>query len=386
MENTDEPSLYHSILGYLKDSSLAYVEKFIPYMLCSIGCHLINLENLRRPFYYEHRKSTDLRLSVIFCAPPGFSKSTFLKVLLQHPHGVFANSGLETTFEGYMTEAGWVGTKRLGKEGEEEDGFEHRGLAWEYREGVVGIEEFSAITKAMHQDHSVGLDSAILDTLDGGDVKKRLAGGALKYQTAVTLLAGTQIARFDLTSGLGRRIFFIIWNPSGREIDTLRDAYWNGSNMPPDRLSLDSLRNRIMNLTRDLQYVRRITYPDSLKKILYDEGLMPYELPLFRRLALGYYVMAKPLQEELVMDVQKGDELHELIKQGVKWRKLLMRDLRFAQIEEIIRQYGACTIMQMMEYLGRFGVREDEAQELIQNMLKNRTVRIDATDKKLHLQ
>ena len=681
-------TIYQDVIEYLHTASLAYSERFIPYFICSIGCHLINLENEKREIYYEQRKKPDLRLPVIMVAPPGFGKSTFLKMLLKEPYGVFAKSGLKTTFEGYLTEAGWVGTKRMGKGGSVE---EVKGLAEEMSDGIVGMEEFSAVTRAMKQEHSIGLDQAVLQTLDGGDVYKRLAAGPIAYHTAITLLAGsvmpntpvyirrdglldvipiqeipplcdiwtrngwkknlglythgwsgevlrlnthgsyveitpnhslftedgreflagllekgnkieqqskitsytngeliprelayvqglwcadgwinedgawsfrhpekkslekardilesyfpnstsgltwcnygpknsrlyylnfkkpnyflhqcltapwgskkvplnvlnsnrevqleflrgfwvgygttrgsdefyrftqkvgrlplvlvgglsilhpndlttrldthkmnsrcmevtgriserdklmplntvkrierfnyngpvydvetedgtfacgapnmiiahnTQSGRFDQTSGLARRLFFIIWNPTEEEMFNLREAYWKGANIRPDQVRLTKIRDGVRAATNRLKLVTSIEYGDDLKDELFSHNLMFYELPLFKRLALGYHIMATDFGTEIKVNII-NEEMRELIRQAAEWRRQLMCDLRLSQIEEFVRNKGPVTFKGVFIHVGKLGVVESEAANLIAQLVKEGRVTLD---------
>jgi len=213
---------YSKGLEYIKSCSILFAERFAPYFLCSIGAHALNLANRRKKFFFEFRKLPDLRLHIIWVAPSGFSKSLLLKAFAFGDTSLLGNSAIPITFEGYTTEPGWVGTIKMGKEGEI---LESPGLAKVFATGIVAIEEFYAIAKAMQQEHSAGLESAILASLDGGEVRKRLAAGPISYHTDVTLWAGIQHVRFDLSAGLGRRLFFLLWNPTSSEISSIKISW-----------------------------------------------------------------------------------------------------------------------------------------------------------------
>ncbi|GAH74472.1 unnamed protein product, partial [marine sediment metagenome] len=130
---------------------------------------------------------------------------------------ILLNSGIDNTMENMMTGAGFVGTTKF-KDGEK---VKELGLAEERPAAIIGIEEFSAVTNMFKATHSGELDTALLGALDSGYCYKRLASGPIKYQTFVTLQTGVQPARFNLSSGLGRRLLFIEFIPTRKDWNTL---------------------------------------------------------------------------------------------------------------------------------------------------------------------
>ncbi|MGV9142257.1 MAG: hypothetical protein ACOC1X_04900, partial [Promethearchaeota archaeon] len=67
---------------YFSDCNIALADKFAPYYCSSIACHMANLENQRREFYIRQGSRVNMRLHMFFIAPPGFSKSLFLRRIL----------------------------------------------------------------------------------------------------------------------------------------------------------------------------------------------------------------------------------------------------------------------------------------------------------------
>jgi len=207
-------------LKILSERKVIFAERFIPYFFMSYGAHIFNLMNFRRHIYFEHGRIPDMRCHLLFVAPPGFSKSFFMKQCFSEDFGILNTPTIKTTFQGSCTEAGFVGTIEKNKG----TPIKRMGLAEEYKDGIVAIEEFTAITKVLEQKHSLTFEAQLNSALFGGLVKKRLASGSISYRTRVTLIAGTQIAKFDISGGLGRRLSYIYWVPSPSDFRKLAQA------------------------------------------------------------------------------------------------------------------------------------------------------------------
>jgi len=138
--------LYQDILEYLEECDFAFVRRFIPYFLCSFGCHIFNVQNRKidedgetpLAFYWERRGIPDMRLPILMMAPPGYSKSTFLIALLDEFNGIFGTV-IETFFKSYVTAAHLSGSVSL----EKKDVVEMRGFLEEHPNYIVGVEEFN---------------------------------------------------------------------------------------------------------------------------------------------------------------------------------------------------------------------------------------------------
>ena len=108
-------NLYDRIINYLKSRGLVLVEEYIPYYLCSIGCHIANLLNHRchkgcdhegcrwhrlrlngpdskGDFYHRFGNLVNTRLHILLVAPPGFSKSFFTLQFLRQGMGLVAGA------------------------------------------------------------------------------------------------------------------------------------------------------------------------------------------------------------------------------------------------------------------------------------------------------
>lgn len=357
--------IFDEAMALLKERGAVFVDRFVPYFLCSFGCHAFNLDNQKRKYYYEHDRIPDMRLHIIMVAPPGFSKSFFLKQLLSDIYGLFSNLGLPVAFEGRCTEAGLIGTIT--------NGVHQIGLAEEYATGIVGIEEFSAITFAMKQEHSLTLEPALNQALEGGHVTKRLAKGKIEYQTYFTLWAGTQISRFDVSSGLGRRFLFVYWVPSDSDFQTLIDAVWSGVNvrLPPQKLQ--SFHATAAQFLKDLVNLKRVHFSDKLKVLLSSRP--HYEHLIFRKLALGYNLLVKDLSKTRELEVELDNTLTELIKTAVSWRVQLLADAEGWQVITLLQTHGGkMKWSDLAVSLLRYGLSYSNSSALIKRLLASRTL------------
>ena len=255
-------SLYDMILEELKARNVYKYETFGPFYICSFACHVFNLHNRREEVYFEAREVPSLRMHILFVAPPGWSKSFYMKQFLQGKYAIFRGTGLNYGFESTLTEAGFVGTIRY----EMGEILIIDGAAKIYSDGIIGIDEFSAITKALQQQHSTLLDTQLLAALDHGLVCKRLGAGKIEYETQLTLWAGIQPMRFDLTSGMGRRFIYLAFFPTKDEADTLLQSWWKSKNVRPDVRHLEKIRHRIRQFMKDIRQVRQLDFTDKVLK------------------------------------------------------------------------------------------------------------------------
>ena len=95
--------VYSLILAELEERGCAYVDRFPPYYIASTGCHLFNLMNQQREIFIESGRVRDTRLHVIFCSPPGFSKTFWIEQFLRGQQAILLGSGIEITLQAAMT-------------------------------------------------------------------------------------------------------------------------------------------------------------------------------------------------------------------------------------------------------------------------------------------
>ena len=307
------PSIYDVIINEAKRRKIAYVENYFPFYIASIGCHMFNLMNQSKRIYIEGGSIPNTRLHILFVTLPGFGKSFFLRQFLEHEnYSILKGSHIPCSFEGNMSEAGFTGTIRL-VEGQK-DPVVTEGLCKKESSSIIGIEEFSAITNAFQQNFNVGLDTSLLLALDSGNVVKRLAGGKIGYHTNVTLWAGVQPARYDLTSGFSRRFIFMTFYPTIKDIDRYRKARRDMKGVTVNKINLKSIHLAIGNRFKDIHHnLKKIYFHQNFYTELNKMDVMHYDDELFERLAIGYWLMkVDKIQDQLqiVMDAELRRLIH----------------------------------------------------------------------------
>ena len=362
-------SLYEQGLSLLHERKLRFVNEFIPYFFMSYACHCFNLMNIKRGIYHEHGPVPDSRLHLLFCAPPGFSKSLFMRHCFDPDYGILWSNAIPSTFELSCTEAGWTGSLS----GDRDAPIKSLGLAEEYATGVVSIEEFRGITMALQQEHSLAFEAQLNASLFGGHVRKRMKAGSISYDTCVSLIAGTQITRFDISAGLGRRFNYIYWVPTPEDFKELREGLWEGDNVPLDMAGLVTFRTNLNNWIRDLESIERVRYTDAFRKFL--NGRPHFEQLIYRKEALGYTLFKlSKLPREVLVDIDP--ELERLLTVNFRWREELLGDPQGSQVMDILRAHNNRmhhTDLQLE--LLKYSVNFETAGHIIDRLIVNRMIR-----------
>ncbi|MCW3134516.1 MAG: hypothetical protein N2V78_09340 [Methanophagales archaeon] len=362
--------MLNDILNYLKSLNVAFVDEFVPFYISSAMCHLANLENRKREFYTEQSLVKDLRVHMFFVAPPGYFKSFLLQLLLDGPSSIFYN-GIKCAYASSMTEAGYVGTIR------HIDGspVEVKGAAWDYRDHIVGIEEFSAVTNIMTQQHSLNLDNALLTSLDSGKLSKRLAAGELKYITRLTLWGASQPLRFNLKSGLGRRFCFIYFIPNAKEREKIKLMRRKGRNVRPNFRKLKAIEEQVLDIHSKIEQIESIKFDidpllNKLKVVHSDESL-------YERLALGFVLARNDFKKDVL--VKGSDWLYKKLLTERKWRRDIAYGADTEQVIVLLRDAGFLSQSELIKQLTEFGLTRIGASKLIETMVKTKQIsRIEA--------
>ena len=369
------------IIGHLRDRKILFVPQFAPYFIASFGAHIFNLVNKQKGIFFEHGRIPDMRMHTLFVAPPGFFKSMLMKNLVHQDYGclyVPATSGngsrVPMHFEGMVTEGAWTGSGYRDKKGTV---IPIKGLAEEFSSGIVCFEEFSSLTSTMKQQHSLTLDSQILTTLDEGLVRKRTTTRTIDYETNMTCWAGTQQGRFDLSSGLGRRMYFMNWVPTPEESNALKKAYWDGLNIPPDKPALDKIRTEVSNLIDRVESIRKVDFDPAIPNLLGD--VPHFEHRLHAHFAIGHQIMSGDFTDHLY--VSMDETLRKLMVTAKSWREHLLSEAEGDQIIQILVQAGGkCTGIEICGRMLGFGSSVRQTRDILWR-LANRARLIDWNEK-----
>jgi len=364
-------------LNILRSRKVRFADRFIPHFFAAYACHCFNLMNRRRRIYHEFKRIPDMRLHILMVAPPGFSKSFFMRQCFDPEYGILYTPTIRTTFELSCTEAAWVGSfQKVGSQS-----VKVMGLAEEFADGIVAIEEFTAITKTLEQKHSLTFEPHLNATLFGGEVSKRIVSGAgspIKYHTDVTLIAGTQVTKFDISGGLGRRFGYIYWIPSPSDFRELKEAVKNGAEAKPsdvfrDRALLREYRQKIIDFQRQLDTIQEISFSSELYSFL--DKRPHFEHLIYRKLALGYTLFNL---DKITPKVEVGldGKLKRMLRDAIDWRDMLLADPAATQVLKILRMRGGRMFKpDLQTELLRYSINWDASSYLIEKLVRMRRIR-----------
>ena len=236
----------------------------------------------------------------------------------------------------HNTEAAFVGTIR------DIDGVGHPtlGAAADYKDGMLLIDEFSALTNAMKVQYNSQMDAQLLAALDHGHVVKRLGTGRIEYTTNLTLWAGVQPAKYDLSSGLGRRMCFLLFLPTKLDNIALMRTMHKTRNIRPDIKEMDNLWGLIKNSVSNMERIETIDFGDSVLKLYEELNLFSYESSYFDRLLLGWHLATYGPEPHMMIEAQ-DKELLQLVNREKKWRDEIAAGVDHAQMMKIIKACGS---------------------------------------------
>jgi len=269
-----------------------------------------------------------------------------------------------------LTEAGYVGTIK-GVEGEPVVIY---GAAYEHQESILGIDEFAQLTNSMKMEHSINLDTAMLTSLDTGYLNKRLAMGKIRYVTQLTLWTGSQPSRFDLSSGLGRRLMFLFFIPTAEEEAMIRAARRAGKNVRAPADKLNDIRHDVTDIMTKLKHVTKVKFSREFYMVLDKMGIPHYEEDLYERMALGYTISTHNFGTEI--EVKMDERLKMLINTSNEWRNEIKRGSEFSQAVSVIKEMTNCPLTDVKKRLSNMGWTWQKSTDIINIMARQGLVSI----------
>ena len=363
-------TLMDDVLEELEQRHTYLASTYAPFYMCSVACHLFNLHNQKKHIYFEGRNLPSLRLHLLFVAPPGWMKTYFLETMIRGPYCILGNT-VRKTFEATLTEAGLIGTigNVNGVVCVEE------GAAKEYADGIIGVDEFSAITRMMNTQHSGLLDTQLLSLLDSGYAYKRLAHGKIEYNSQFTLWGGVQPARYDLTSGMGRRFCFLLFLPSRQDAENLLTAWHQSKGIAPDKGQLEKLWRKLRRWKAEIKEIEKLEFDEGLLEEYKALGIYPFEGTLFDRLLLGWTLL-KGVEKRVYVSMD-DEGARTLVNREIAWRRQISIGGEFRQVLKLIEDAGGeVTRSKLMQDAFMLGWDLQQLVETLRLMERMRLVRM----------
>lgn len=353
IQTSENKNIFRMIQDYAARNFYIDVEDKIPIFICSIGSHFFNVVNKGKfcysaeqehspeysmrhdiePIYTPMSRLADTRLHILMRGDKGSGKSILIQLFLAEHNGLLYHPDAFTTGKGVKTMLGPNSITEAGMFGSvDEDGnITGRPLAQELCCGFLGFEEFSSISDAGKKDHSVDMKNQLLTSTDNGRVMKALKSGWVKYTTLYTLWAGTQPGRFELESGLDRRMFIIdIEMSPSKELEYKRAQRKQAQMTNMERLELADANMEIREwlLERQRNIMQNpptgIIFDEKVEQWLERPEVRSFESDLFRRLCIGYSMMREDYEGNEILYVEMNHELATLLESSLFQRRNVM--------------------------------------------------------------
>jgi len=106
----ESPDIMQLVLDEMQSRGTYKYETYAPYYVCSYAMHAFNLMNQGRKVYWESKRLPNLRLHIVFVAPPGGMKSYFLSQMGGDDYSIFNNVNYTMNMKSNMNEATFVGS------------------------------------------------------------------------------------------------------------------------------------------------------------------------------------------------------------------------------------------------------------------------------------
>jgi hypothetical protein len=353
-------TIFNRVLDFCEKNHIIDVEDKVPIFLCSVGAHLFNTvnkcsmcdfapkeedgEDSRRfvieacplrhsnyPIYTPSSRIADTRIHILMRGAKGSGKNVLLDLFcaehtgfLWNPEG-FDGVGFRTmSGPNSVTEAGMFGSVN-------EDGtIVGRPLARDLCGGFLTFEEFSSVSDANRKDHSIDMKNQMLTSLDSGRVAKGMRDGWVRYNTRYTVWGGTQHGRMDLESGLDRRFFIIDILMDAEKEAAYKEAQNKQASMSREERAylageIMDLREWFINRQMDivLNPPEGVVFDEAFEKWVMQESVRSFESDLFRRLAIGYNMMAGEWKGG-TLEIKMDDMLLKLLEDSLRMRRNVM--------------------------------------------------------------
>jgi hypothetical protein len=325
-------SLMDLIIEELTRRKTYLAQKYAPYYVASSLLHVANMWNYKNQFLLSAANVYNLRMHTFMITSPGFGKTYYTDQFIRGLHPLLDETGIKTRFMASTTAAGFVGTIGRGDDPTNPESGRRLGTAEKYFDYVVGIDEFQSIINSMENQHGQQLGNDFLMALDGGWVARDMAYGDFSYQTHITLQVGSQPTRMDLGSGMPRRFFFMVFNPSTDETLIIRKLRREQNFVGPDPVMKDRLKNAWRAVISEMKNISSVRWAPSVYKYFdtLSSDMPHYEESLYERFLLGYWLATQPVEKNIVVELDPNSR--QLLAQAVKWRN----SVRFGPIETLI--------------------------------------------------
>jgi hypothetical protein len=337
---------------YMEDLGVVNHSKIMPLYFASLGAHILNMLNtgcaVDANSYCEHygnlalgcgrygRESKspyfltkfnmhqDLRAHIMYVAPSGYSKNFFMDMFMDKKYGFLEGTALPYRKPKSLTEPAYTGTLGMKRE-------IIYGMGKQYCSGILGITEFSSITNMEKTEHSSNLLNYLLEGLETGEIDKFLGQGNIHYYTYHTLWAATQPGyRFDMNSGMGRRLNFHLFIPTKEEEQQYQNAQEKGYLVHPNDTVITQVRGYIYKLWHTVS-VTGVKFSQEYNDWKTHHAVVRHtDYNLYDNIAMGYNFVVNYIPQYSgaigQLTVKLDSRLKAMLEDLAQSRKMLMSE------------------------------------------------------------
>ena len=300
--------------GYVKVPGL--LERFS----ISIGCHIFKQVNLKKKTFFHGGSTENFRNHIIMMSPSGYGRSMLFRLFLDEESGFLSRTdSLPTNITATFSPESWMGTAYK-YEGEIKT---TKGVFGEFKEGIVGADEYMKIKKLMDGTGVENEEVYLMTALDYDKVDKKLSLHKIREEgIGTTFWCGMRPSQITLTSGLARRFSFQIFFPTLQDARKFKLA--NRNKEMKKKISSETLENidiEIARLVEEIKTLSEINYSGVNSWVNGNEYIPHFEETIFRRLGLGWGVA-----NGTPGDIKVDDTLKSIFKDELKSRWIIRTD------------------------------------------------------------
>lgn len=318
-------SLYELVSENLKALNYVLPENIIERMCSSIGCHIINLINLRYQRVFQGITLANYRQHLVLMSPSGYLKTTMLNGFLHPRYGMLKNSLIHTDVIATFSPESWAGTITKTDEGRAAvDGVFARN-----KQGILGADDYMKL-KVLMEGSGIEHDEVYLMTaLESDYMKKELSIGSLEVDNiGMTFWTGIRPTSLVMTSGLARRFMYQVYLPNQKDAKLFKKQ----SRLMFKKIAEDD-KQKICDKIKDI-YEKNTEFAapnfDQVDSWVDTHMSVPhFEDKIYRRIALGCAI-----SNDTFPDIHVDNNLAKLLQSEFEAR----RSIKFHPMPQIIRR------------------------------------------------
>lgn len=358
-------SLFYDIQEELKSRQVYKYETYSPFFIASWAQHQFNLINNKRKIYWINGLLPNDRLHILFISPAGFMKTYYLRTMAGDDLSIFRGCGTHIGFEQQMTPQSFTGSASLANGSK----IKWDGIGKDYESGIMMVDEFKGLISMLQGKDSGEFEAMFLSALNTGRIVKRLVIDRDEYITHFTMWTGIQPCNFSTGSGSGRRLTYLMFTPTEKDNEALRNIRFNSRGRQPDRYKTHALWNKEKAFINDLNNIKEIVFDPDIKKYYEKAGHFHYEAEFYDSLILGTTLA---MHDEIGPTIEvsiKDPDIRAIIDRETEWRRKINRNPVHGCIAVMMHDKGGCiTLDELFNYADMYSMKTDEVVEAVNQM------------------